>query len=364
MPMIKLLPLYGNIGRMDLAAEVIKYLETKKSNFTEWEKLRFGTQTARYNCDYAKAADFSRRRFEMDPSDITASNNAADNYLRINNPRQALSELNDFGLRLRDMNITASSRELWIAMSHYILGEYDKAIKVIDTYPFKNINGSYAHLYIEAVIRQGDLGKIDLVKEDFLNRDCFSRNGEKIREAELLLSICNSLVSVGQDSLAKIYASQLENWTISNKNDPDYLSFITLAYYFQGKFNEAIRASQLFESPWLNALRGVCYAKMMDRENAEKELEIINSQEEQEYFSSIRNNYSTGRKNYLMAYILTALGDSDKAIDLLIQTPESCFPFHTDRYQFDHHFASLYDDPRFISLVKPKMQLDLISKSS
>ena len=324
-PMLKLLPLYGNIGNRDQYAHVLSFLETKKSNFTEWEKLRYEAQTARFDCDFAQAADYAKRRFEMDPSDIIATNNAAENHLMRNDPYQALSILNDVDLRLRDMDILASNREFFIACSHYILGEYEKAIKVIDSYPFEKIRSTYANLYLGSIIRKGELDKIDIVKEEFLKRDCFTNRGEMITNGDLLLVICNILASIGQDSLLETYASQLENWAMSNKTHSNFEDLLTMSQYYQGDYNKALIQSlnidsQLFMPEYLG-FKGICYAKMKNREKAEMEIERIKDLEE-------NRPVTLGRKYYNMASILVALGDSDKAMDLLIQAPENCFPYN------------------------------------
>ena len=344
-PMLKLMPLYANMDRMDLYDDVVEFLRPKESNFTEWEKLRLGSMIARFECDYEKAAEFAKRRFEMDPSDITASNNSASNYLFNNDPNRALEVLNSMDTKLRDMNIEASTRELWLAISYYLLGNYEKVLDVIDSYPFNSIQGSYANVYLGALIHLEQFDKITRTKAEFLTRDCFSNRGKKVNNGDLLPNICNDLHLVGQDSLARVFGQQLAQWATENNNT----WLLALGQYYQGDYSEAINTVDKIDNPFIEqrAYKGMWHAKIGDQENARKQIDIIKQLEE-------NRQITPGRKNYHIAVILTALKEYDDALDFLVQAPNQCYPFFGGIYQMDHRLVALHDDQRYQDLVRPK----------
>ena len=160
MAMLKLVPLYGNMGKQSSGLEVLDYLESKKSEFTQWETLRYKAFRAtgfRHtgvvgNCNFADGAAFSEKRFNMDPSDVTGNNNAGQFYLNANQPKNALRVLKAYDTRLRDMEIKASAREGWFSLAHYYLGEFEEAINVIEGYPFEWIQPLLPNIHLRSLI--------------------------------------------------------------------------------------------------------------------------------------------------------------------------------------------------------------------
>jgi tetratricopeptide (TPR) repeat protein len=173
-----------------------------------------------------------------------------------------------------------------------------------------------------------------------------------------LINICNTLLLKGQDSLARVYAGQLKDYAGETKEDGEYHVWAGNAEMILENYNAAASHLKSYVESidltgpapgiyWTQEVLGdlvACYAYLGQTEKIDRTLKLVPEGPRREALTA----YSRARAEAIM-------GNDDKAIEMLASAIRLGFEFQDEGfYSFDHHFRSLFDDPRFQRLVAPK----------
>ncbi len=349
-PLLKLIPLYQNLEKRASIDSIINYITEIQPNFTEWEALRFEHKKAELADNHLEAGHLAQKRYLLDPSDLTANNNAALSFLIANHPQKALNVLLAYDNRLRNMDRLGSATENWLTKAYLLLGDYPKVITVAKNYPFPTIKDITAqnHLFALAKLQQYD-ALIPAI-EKYNKMGVYGRGMQKLPPFRLYNTLCNYLKILGQKDLQKQYAQQLVALLQNEKQHQNYFLEMADAAIYLEDWEKAMDYLKQYQSQVdissdceVLSKIGVVYVHLGEPEKVKQILAAIDS-----------SKWEKKHQFYGKARILAALGKKEAALTVLETAFQLGRGFAWDNYHFDSFLKPLFDYPPFVEFVKPK----------
>ena len=362
-PLLKLAVLYSNLGgNSEMRDSVLEFLEGKNPELSKWEKLRYDAvkEASSTNPDRLEVIRLNELIYAMDPSDLNASYNISWNSILTNYPQKAADQINGFDQNFRDMDSEYSWTEARLAEAYYMTGQYESVIQVAKRYSFPKRMRLIAVLHINSLIRMDSTEILDKVVEDYHKKGVFAWDGTPRDAGDLFQAICAEAYILNKNDLLKQYIDDYRGYISAQLEGNDYYYEKGLAFYLEQSYDQALSQWQLENRspvppriylfhPYLFHLSrlGIAHAKLGQIEESEKILAQISG------FPAINN--SNVQHWYHEAQVYTALGKRDEAMASLrksIEGGQIFLPYGS--FANDIFFKSLFNDPEFQELVRPK----------
>jgi tetratricopeptide (TPR) repeat protein len=142
---------------------------------------------------------------------------------------------------------------------------------------------------------------------------------------------------------------------INNRPESVSLALNRLAegYYYLDDFDQALQYYRQImvqqDSTWSNLQRlGCIYAKMGQQEEAMNVVKVFQAWD-------LEDQYDRGENKYAQARVYAALGEREKALELMRQAFKEGVGFNNNStFEMDYEFIPLQGYPSFEEFVKPK----------
>ena len=357
-PLLKLTVHYSNQARRPKERDsLLNYIDQKNPPFTKWEKLRYESIKAgnAVEGNWLKSAKLNEEMFQMDQSDATANYNAIMQYARANYPRKAIELSQQLNQQFRDMNSDFSWREPRVASAYFMIEDYAPVVKIAKKYPFPKMLDIVASLHLKALVRLDSLETLNSTLNDYLSTEIHDFLGTKIKHDGLIQAICEEAYLLDLPLLLEEYVIVLESYAGDKLNGDHYHENMGFVEFYRGNFEGALehwsRESEPTKFPWLMPRRysriGTMHALVGDTASANLEILKIKQINAPILFRA--------DIIYLESRILNAAGKKDEAIEVLKNAIEQGATFSFGKFwRQDIFLKSLFDDPKFQELVKPK----------
>ncbi len=341
-PLLKLIPYYHNKRRYNAQDSLYIFLDKIKPNYTRWELLVYEFMRARDDGKWLESADLANQASKMDPSHYTSFTRAANAYIAANHPQKIIDmaeRIDPLLIQLNDQyQFSAYVGHAMLLQQDYaaVVLKYEKLSATRSLHPWETFH------YIEALIYSHEADKISSLIKDL------PVSGRGL----WLYRICNSLLLVNENTLSEEYANQLKEFALENNMSPKFLLLSASAEMYLKNWNAAIMhferhlseigPENITDYTFIGDL-SMCYAQVGDMS---KSYEILEKALRGESFEDIRK--------YHKSKLLVVEGKLEEAIDSLSISIQLGYGFETFRYQFDHNLKPLFENERFLDLVKVK----------
>ena len=368
-PLFKISTLYINLGNLEKSNEILDYLESRKIQFSNFDKLNYEFRIATREKNYLRAAQISQQKLKMDPSDAGANYNEAYLFNLARYPAKAIAALDGFDHRLID---TVNSINWRLALKSYALKRLEKygtVCALAELHHFNQFPVVLAVMDLQCLIRMDSLESMAEKLEFYQEIGVYSPIGTTDRD-HLLFIVCNDLLLGGHIDYLEKYIRVLEKDINENgvtpldhsrpdlfNNRPFRLSEAWgYIHYYKNDFSNAIEyweKEEVPESNWPDLLDrasrlGVAYARFGDLTKANQQLSFINQMDE-------NSSYFKFNQLYFRARILAALGNSEEAVSSLERSLKAgMIIFRPFIFDDDPFLLDLKEDSSFVELWKPK----------
>lgn len=353
-----------------------RYVLAHWDECTEFEKNYFNFVENDMNKNYTGALEALNRNYELDPLDMTMLHESAFFYASLNQPKKAV--------------------ERWETVFSKYETYKDKLTPNMYVHYFENL--SYAGQTKKAIVFAEDLKKnhpevlqhfCHIVFRAFLIERDFERVDEWLTfldennisiEYQYLAYYYNTLYPEDSTNYFESHLRQrLENFS-EYQESWRYLGFTTIRlfnydskasiFYLLKDFKEAekqvLKLTQVdwesqYESEegqryssrldiWANGLLGAIYARQNKKEEALKQIEVLEAK--RAIFPKFANRKSKGSIPYYQARIYAILGEKDLAVDYLKKSKLEGNIAEHDKFVFDWDLTNLKGYPPFEKLLK------------
>ncbi len=341
-PLLKLAVLYINQNKHARADSLITFIKKKNPPLTQWERWRLQAMENATKGNLKQNASLYEKMYAMDSTDYVSNYMAGRLNVLISQPERAIQILESFDYRYEPSEFLDSDyRMIWISEAYFSLDNYEKVCQLAmdDSYP--QIPVPLALVHIKSLVRLDSLDRIDHYLEKYEKYDIRRTRGW------LWWNLCFEMKRAGKEELLKKYARQFIKVMTAEKEREPYNYLIAYAYYYLKDYRKAL---SLLQEPdltnhWELSAAGVCYAAIGDTSLAKKMISQI---------EAIDEPYDFGTKNYFQAHIETALGNKEKAVELLKTALLKGTGFRYWSFKNDVFLMPLFGYPPFEELVKPK----------
>lgn len=306
----------------------------RQVNLLNWyEALLKGNNRNAYN--------YFKNEYELEPFDLQNNSTAMVLALQfVNRPQDVDTIYNT--LSMQDMDLTkcrfCEFRNYIKALADLELGYPEKVVKMFSSYEQKPGFEYIKDVLISAYV---DLNRLEKVSDVLAN---IKLTQARERWYSLLLFTAKDLMLDGKDEGAKIYLGQLIDSLLENVNGltAEEKNLLAHAYYYDGQYDQASNRLKMLVADEGNpedySYLAISLSKTGNVSEAQKYLQQL---------EELRGPYQYGSIDYGLAQYYAALGESQKAINYLMEAVADGKRFNPSTFQHDVHFRPLFNTESF-----------------
>ncbi len=328
-PLFRLYGVYHNMSDFDRAEDVLQYLSSRKSEFTNFNRIQYEAIVANHEKNYLQSAEIQLQLTEIDPSDNRANRNAAYTFYLSNRPQRAIEVLQNFDSAF----ILTDSNPFWRkeleAVCNYSLHNYNRTIEIANSYDQPRASILLTFVHLQSLVRLKKFDELAEVFATYMERGVYTPIGTQVDEGQLLVFLCTELKIDGEVEELEKYLGRLNIWLRTNElNDshdlPDLFNNSPFrqreiegyTYFLKDSIARALEvwnSEEIPESNWPDRIErisrlGVCHAMLGDTTEAMRQIDRAISYD-------IDHSYSDLTKQYYTARVWAALGEKAKSTE-------------------------------------------------
>lgn len=343
-PLLKLAKYYIARRKFDLCDSLVAVIEQKSETLTGFEKLRLAAIAARNTGQFEKSASLNLQIAER--YDANYYNNAVGRYLAANNLAKTLEYLPEI-VNLENIGEIGIRQEGTLfrpLYAQYRLGNYQQILNMMDTVWENPDNvlkiNTIPITHIRALLELEEEEKAWTQLEFYMDKNnpklAFSNRRstqtilrwyayDKYRLGQPITPALEQLLDAHQMYFEKHYIKE------------EYQKCLPLIEKMLERYSNS--------KYWI-ALAGKTHAHLGHKKQALSWIERA---------YATPSTYKKGDNEYQEAVIRTALGELDKAVELLKLAHQKGFEFSFDTFQYDPFLVPLYGHEGFVAFVMPRM---------
>ena len=354
-PLFRLITLFRNQGQDSLYHSIIKEVENKSAQLTQYDKINFEYLVASHKGDNLKAAEIAAQLYEMDKSSSRFNFNAGSRFIISKHPARGLKIMNDLDERFIKKDRAISWREGWMSGGYFQLKEFEKIIELAENYEFPKMYAELAADHIRALTRLGKWEQLEETVQDYLVNGVYDISGQKMENDYVYNIVCIELMIAHQPDLLEKYIAKLERWTEKHLNEENYSNNKGNIAWYRKDYQQAIewwQQEKIDPNDWFNKMRwlsrlGACKAHIGEIEAAESFIEEI-------FEMGTNNPLALGAMYYCKAGIEATLGQKSTAVKSLEKSFKEGIPFNSSLFAADIFLQPLFGDKAFEEFVRPE----------
>lgn len=347
---------------------LIRVVNANEKSLSGYEKALLDHYQSTVAKDFEQALGYLRVAYDKYPKDFIINQSYARNLLyRFNNHERALEVLQEIDLEHIDsIDVEWVKDHVYmVADCHLRKGNYDRALEVLSRYtpqsPDYPLWSEFYELKMLAYLGKREVDKvysfIDTI--DHLQNVWSGRLMGPLNVVRFCNRATDQLALMGMEEDFKKMAQIGINWFEKQRTEDlmhtDSNSVGTL-YAKLGDLQKELELNLQVAASYPDRMDKVCwvgisYAALGD---TVKTLEVV------EKIRKMRHPVDNGYREYCMARILCILGQRDETLELLrLAVQEGIRISGPYRFLRDPSFRSLYDDPAFQEIIRPKPEKPL-----
>lgn len=345
LPLMLSTVIHTNRGRYTAADSIYQWIKNKNPELNPLIQLHLDNMGANIRGERALFADTHLKIWEMDAGNTYIVGWTQLYYL--NKPQKALDYLlTKFKSGYEYGNCPSCQWPLARMSDAYLrLGKYESVLSLVDSLKEPLIDAQTAYMHLRALIRLGMEEELAKKLAFYKNQDLKWHNTHQ--PADLYKIVCREYYMLNQPQKVDKYAQEFFQLTPPNATYPTLNYDVGQVYFLQGNYQKALASFKKMdiENKARLSWMGVCYALVNNKIEALKCIEDI---------PLYGDKNDKGYNAYYQARVYLALGNQEKAVELLQKSIDDGRLYTWSLYKYDPFLRQLFGYPPFEELVKPK----------
>ncbi len=333
--------MYSNLENYAAADSMIRFINEKNFDLSEFEQLRLEAVTANIDGDLPKIArlyDEIFTKFGQQELDVLSYN------LRVNNPERVIEIYNSYPeLGVLGDSYSAQISFSVIAESYFRLKDYSLAVDYIEAHKEDIVNPDIIITHLRSLVHQNDKVALDRAYEFYQSKDVvwIYPNNENFFN----WAICQEAYLLDNDVILSDYAQKLNAFSHSHTEEVTYEQDMYTSYIYLNRLDSAVHYAEIWGQKFGSWFMPDYFAVSAMNGQLEGAAQYLKTFEPSTY------KYDFGKSAYDRAKVLTALGQYDDAVASLRLAFRQGMPFLWYTFQNDIFFKALSSHDGFIELT-------------